>query len=174
MLIKWQEQEDYAGGVWMNEWSNCSYGICLEQHYSTIMSYTNWDYLYVWMNEATILCFTSRTTVTSARIPEKTLVIARASCVLSHAFKKEHRDWRILRMRLAACILGRAQWHHRRSPDETKYRSVHNASVTHRQTGSTYITINKNLLSGGEITSPAKDLYLTGMYLQWTSPNTKT
>ena len=25
----------------------------------------------------------------------KTLVIARATCVLSHAFKKEHRDWRI-------------------------------------------------------------------------------
>ena len=39
-----------------------------------------------------ILCLTSRTTVTSARIPDED---ARATCVLSHAFKKEHRDERI-------------------------------------------------------------------------------
>ena len=43
---------------------------------------------------------------------EYTLVIARATCVCFHAW----------RMRLAACILGRDQWRHGRSRDETKYR----------------------------------------------------
>ena len=38
-----------------------------------------------------ILCLTSRTTVTSARIPEED-ACHRATYVSSHAFKKEHRD----------------------------------------------------------------------------------
>ena len=47
--------------------------------------------------------------MTSARIPDKD-VITRATCVFSHAFKKEHRDRHIKdAMHLAAHILGRAQ-----------------------------------------------------------------
>ena len=52
----------------------------------------------------------------------KTLVIARATGVFSHAFKKEHRDWRIIKGACAGYILGRTQWRHGRSQDETKYR----------------------------------------------------
>ena len=36
----------------------------------------------------------------------------------------------------------------------------------------TYIVVNTNILSGGEIISPAENVCLTGMYLQRTSPNT--
>ena len=37
---------------------------------------------------------------------------------------------------------------------------------------STLGTMYTNILSGGEITSPAENLHLTGMYLQQASPNT--
>ena len=38
--------------------------------------------------------------------------------------------------------------------------------------GPTYIAAWTNIESGGEITSPAENVRLTGMYLQRTSPNT--
>ena len=40
----------------------------------------------------TILCLTSRTTVTSARIPEEDACIRTRNLCVPHAFKKEHRD----------------------------------------------------------------------------------
>ena len=43
--------------------------------------------------------------------------------------------------------------------------------VTLGPIGPTYIAVYTNILSGGEITSPAENVRLTGMYLQRTSPN---
>ena len=47
-----------------------------------------------------ILCLTSRTTVTSALIPDEDAWMARATCVFSHTFKTEHQD---LRRKDASC-----------------------------------------------------------------------
>ena len=51
----------------------------------------------------------------------KTLVIARATCVLSHAFEKEHRDWRIKDASCSVYPWVRSR-RYGRSRDETKYR----------------------------------------------------
>ena len=75
----------------------------------------------VWFHFESILCLTSRTTVTSARTPEDDACHrVRNLCVFSHVQKGTPGLTR-KRMRLVACILERAQWRHGRFRDETKY-----------------------------------------------------
>ena len=70
----------------------------------------------------TILCLSLRTTVTSARIPEKDAYYRPCSmCIFSHVQK------RIPRLTRKGCVLQRyslcrTQWRHGCSWDETKYR----------------------------------------------------
>ena len=61
------------------------------------------------------------------------------------------------------------------SPHPYPLRSQWHVKALSHMTGyalRTCIAAYKHILSGGEITSPAENLRLTGMYMQRTSPNT--